>query len=125
MMQTRGKRLRRQCGISRLRAIGRTAAIFIGFQALSYLVLRLALGQFVYLSVWWYGLAGPLVAAEGAAKFRYHGFVANALYILVALMIPAAVMSYSAAPRRWTLMLTIGGVAAWILFGLLQSVHHM
>ena len=111
--------------ISRRAASTRVAVMFVLFQGICFLALSVALGPWSRTSAWLHGLAGPFIVAENISKFQYHSLLANTVYVLVAAAIFIAPATYIINPRRFTMMISAFGIVAWIVFGLLHSVHHM
>jgi hypothetical protein len=103
----------------------RLAAIFLGAQGVSYLLIALTLGPYSRAAVWLHGLAGPFVAVEGVTKFPYHPWWQNGLYLLLTVVVLIAPFAMLRIPGRRGVTISVAGVVAWILFGLLQSVHHL
>ena len=103
----------------------RVAGIFALCQAASYALLSAVMGSYVRTEMWLYGLAGPFVVVEAAAKFRYHSLGANIAYLLVVAAVLVVPMAHIVKPGRPTLGISAAGILAWIVFGLLHSVHHM
>ncbi len=106
-------------------ALLRILVLFLGTQGVSYLLLAAVLGQYSRTRVWLHGLAGPFVAVEGVTKFPYHPWWQNGLYLLLTAVILMAPFAMLRIPGRRGLAISAGGVVAWILFGLAQSIHHI
>jgi hypothetical protein len=103
----------------------RLLVLFGAAQGVSFLLLAATLGQFSRSRVWLYGLAGPFVAVEGVTKFPYHPWWQNGLYLVLATVILVAPLALLRIPGRRGVAISAGGVVAWILFGLAQSIHHI
>ena len=99
--------------------------LFLAAQGLSFLLLAATLGQYSRTRVWLHGLAGPFVAVEGVTKFPYHPWWQNGVYLLLTVTILIAPFAILRIPGRRGFAVSAIGVVAWILFGLLQSVHHL
>ena len=98
--------------------------MFATIQAASFGILSVALGPFVRLSTGLHGLAGPFVIIEGLTRFRYHSLIQNTTDLLVTAAIRVSPLAYIMSPSRLTLYVSGFAIIAWILFGLLQNVHH-
>jgi hypothetical protein len=110
---------------SRSTPLLRLLLLFGAAQGVSFLLLAATLGQYSRTRVWLHGLAGPFVAVEGVTKFPYHPWWQNGLYLLLTAVILVAPFAILRIPGRRGLVVSAIGVIAWILFGLLQSVHHL
>jgi hypothetical protein len=106
-------------------SLARLLVLFGAAQGVSFLLLAATLGQYSRTRVWLHGLAGPFVAVEGVTKFPYHPWWQNGLYLLLTVTILIAPFAILRIPGRRGLAVSAIGVVAWILFGLLQSVHHL
>jgi hypothetical protein len=111
--------------VTRARALGRVAMLYLAVQALSYAALQASCSVLDLHDTWFCGVLGPLAAINVVSRFRYHAWVSNAFFAGLCLIILAAPFAYVARPRRATLVVSVIGLVVWCLFGLGFSIDHM
>jgi hypothetical protein len=106
-------------------ALKRVAAMYIGIQALSYLVLQACCSPYASGDLWIHGALGPLAAVEAVPRFRYHSLAGNIGFVMVCVAVLVAPFAYVLRPRRLTLLASAVGLVVWCLFGMGFTVRHI
>jgi hypothetical protein len=111
--------------MTRVRALGRVAFLFLAVQLASWVILQLSCSELTRGELWRYGALGPLAAVEAIPRFRYHSLLGNAGFVALCLAILGAPFVYAYRPGRATLVWSAVACVVWVLFGLGFSIRHI
>jgi hypothetical protein len=111
--------------MTRSRALGRVAALYLLVQLFSWVILSAACYEGSRAELWGDGALGPLAAVEALPRFRYHSFTGNVFFVRWCCAVAIAPFAYVVRPGRAGLAATGVALVVWVVFGLGFSVRHV